>query len=379
MKKLFYCCLFLLIFLTAGNFILRYLHIREIKGKIDNIESKLADMDITLEINRVRFNGWFFWNISGEIQNFEIYTTISQSVLYFKVPKISVESKFIGFNTLSTAMFFTGTLDGYASLNDALAEKLKINTDYKIFLASPNKFLINFLTKDLWGINHQTEAEFQSKDLDCNIQEKSSNLKENVFDIKSIIIEAKILDKQFTHWEFSNAIKGLNIYLETFKSTQYLSDTISTDDAKKVSIELKLKKDMHKQDKLTVNEYQGNLDILNKVFNINVFGKNINAKNKSGHTSNKSDLNFKIKYLQKFIDYISNIFINIKKQEDPKYDPSKSIEIGKLFTKTILENSTQENDDTVTFNVKDVDKSTLFNGKDIDKIFSPVIEKAKEM
>ncbi len=379
MKKLFYCCLFLLVFLTAGNLILRYLHIREIKGKIDNIESKLADMDITLEINRVRFNGWFFWNISGEIQNFEIYTTISQSVLYFKVPKISVESKFIGFNTLSTAMFFTGTLDGYASLNDALAEKLKINTDYKIFLASPNKFLINFLTKDLWGINHQTEAEFQSEDLDCNIQEKSSNLKEKVFDIKSIIIEAKILDKQFTHWESSNAIKGLNIYLDTFKSTQYLSDTISTDDAKNVSIELKLKKDMHKQDKLTVNEYQGNLDILNKVFNINVFGKNINAKNKSGHTSNKSDLNFKIKHLQKFIDYLSNIFINIKKQEDPKYNPSKSIEIGKLFTKTILENSTQENDDTVTFNVKDVDKSTLFNGKDIDKIFSPVIEKAKEM
>jgi hypothetical protein len=375
MKKLFYSFLCLFLLLAISNFILRHLHIREIKNKIDNIASKLADMEITLEINDPIFHGWDFWNISGTTDNIEIYTTISQSVLYFKIPQIAINSKFTGFNTILTEILFSETLDGYASLNDALAEKLKINTDYKIFLASPTKFLVNSLTKDLWGINHQTEVEFQSEALSCSVQEKSSNDKDKLFEIQNIIIESKIFDQGFKKWEFSNAIKGLDIYLPT----KYLPETISIDDAKDISIKVDVKKDTTKEDKKTFNEYQGNLDIINKVFNINVSGKNINQQKKFGNTANKADLNFKIKHLQKLIDYMSNIFINVKKQENPNYDGSKSIEISNLLVKIILDNSTQERDDIVTFNIKDVEKSTLFNGKAIDEIFSPVIEKAKEM
>ena len=93
-------------------------------GKI-NIGQLVTDDDSTLrqhcssvenggnlrtEINQPTFDGWFFWNISGLTRNVEIYTTITQSVLYFKIPEIFIQSNVIGFDTLLTEVFFTEKL-----------------------------------------------------------------------------------------------------------------------------------------------------------------------------------------------------------------------------------------------------------------------------
>ena len=380
MKKLIYFILTLIVLLTVGNFVLRYLHIKEIKRAINTIESKLADSEITLEINQPTFDGWFFWNISGLTRNVEIYTTITQSVLYFKIPEIFIQSNFIGFDTLLTEVFFTENLDGYASINNHLAEKLNIKTDYKIFLETPKRFLINALKKDLWKANHETEIDFQSEDFNCNIQEKHSDLKEKVFDVKNIMIKAKIFDSNKKHWEYYGAFKDLNIYLSLENAKQYLPKTISINDASKnIFIETNISKSMQTKEKLNVSEYEGNIDIINRVFSFCVDGINIREKNKSGNEFNKANLNFTIKHFQNFMDYIVSIILSIKKQNNPNYETKEFFEIRDIFQNIILENSIHKDDDVITFNIKDVEELTLFNGQKIDQVFSKFINKAKSM
>jgi hypothetical protein len=102
------------------------------------------------------------------------------------------------------------------------------------------------------------------------------------------MIQAKIGDLNKKHWEYYGAFKDLNIYLGLENAKQYLPKTISINDASKnIFIETNISKSMQTKEKINVSEYEGNIDIINRVFSFCVDGINIHEKNKSGNEINE--------------------------------------------------------------------------------------------
>ena len=59
----------LIILLIATNFIIRYIHIKNIEDNIELISSKLSEDGLKFKYKNITYEGVFFWNLKGKIWN----------------------------------------------------------------------------------------------------------------------------------------------------------------------------------------------------------------------------------------------------------------------------------------------------------------------
>ncbi|RST71562.1 hypothetical protein [Candidatus Aquarickettsia rohweri] len=72
MKKVILSGLFIIIVIVS-NFVFRYLHVQNINDKLQLITVKLSEKGLKFTYDKLIYEGWFFWNISGKVLNPSFY------------------------------------------------------------------------------------------------------------------------------------------------------------------------------------------------------------------------------------------------------------------------------------------------------------------
>lgn len=375
MKKLLYGLLlaFAIVFM---NMAFEKAHENALNTSINRLKKNLAEIGITLEFSKQKFNSQYFWEIAGEIYDAEIYSTVADSVLYFKIPHITFFSKLNLDKTASGKVFLPQNLQGLLDINGTVAEKLKISKRYRLLVEAKNDVVADLLTKNiLEGLT--TSMDLVLHELKLNIIAKDSPDIEKVFDIEKLAVHNETFQNSSFH--LSSSLHNLNIYLGLDAVEKYLPATMSLDDASKnIDMHLNFFSEPEKYKKPPQINYKGEFQTLTKAFDFKITGDHLKKGRGGEKKLNKSNLNFSIRDFDMFMEYCTSIVHGMKKHAEESYNPAKVQEMSSLFKTAIKENSEHSQDDTVTFKIEDQDKATLFNGKPIEEVFAQFIQAAKE-
>ena len=368
MKKIFFLIAIAAIVFGA-NFFLREKHIKEVESTISSLEKELSDIGITLGISNYRSSGLFFWNVTLEVEG-EIYGTVSDSVLYFYIPSVIINTKIDFDRRVTINALFPNKINGHLDLNNEVASQLKVEPKYKLFIQTRDIPVAKIHKEGFYG-NSTFTLDLNEVSLEVEGQKPRETL------IAMDNLEVQSNDITSDQRQFKAKIHNLNIYLDPDKFGKYLPKSISFDSGSK-NIEWAL--DLLITDKINNDSseriYSGNMDCITKAFEIKVNGEDRAIKPQDDRKYHKSDLNFNIKNFDVFMDYSLSLMLNSKETEAER---KQVVEVNNLFRKSIKQYGRQSGDIT-SFRIKDTDeKKTLFEGIPIDEAFKEAIDKLKEI
>lgn len=359
MRKLVYIFLSIIVCLVT-NFGLRFHHIHKIESSIMNVKKILANTGITLEVMKPKFHGMFFWNIITQLENTEIYATVSDCVLYFNVPEIDVKSTFQNINNVQTIVILPKELNGYLDMNAEVAKQLEMQKKYKILFFTQNNMNVYIDTHNpLQNSIQNLHALLQNVVLKIQNDHHAHEL----FNLEKVNVTLKNANTNQNNLQIE--VDNLNIVSGVEKFVQYLPKSISADAASKnIFMNLTLTHDIIEK------MYSGNFNTHTKAFDFSVSGstKRVNI----GKQKNQSDLVFVISKFPIFIDYFKGLVLSVKKHENEKEIES----MVNLFAKSVLSCAKNDND-TVTFNVKDTESGPMFQGKPMEQVFEELLHRLR--
>lgn len=377
MKKILYLIVFLLILIGAANLTLRSIQIKAIKGAMDGISRSLASAGFSLDFKDPEFSGIFFWNISGEIKDSELFYSLFGSSLSFKIPKILIQNKLVGLETKKMTIVIPRDFEGRASFSTEVSKHFDISQDYRTIVDNEKDLKFCIETDGILSPEKAIAFSFQSNNLTFSLKEESEKYFKKIFDVK----ELKLLfnsEGQGSLLGCDFELQDLNFYLRNEKMLQRLPVSISIEDASRnISSKIKFLKKITKKDDLTTTEYDGSFNAYTKAFNLSIDGKNIKKENKKSKTTNEIDLTCQIGKFDTFFDYVVSVVKAFKKDNDRSYSEKDLIETSNLFKNIVLENS-QKQDDKVVFHIKDAERQTSFEGKPIEEVFAQILRKLND-
>jgi hypothetical protein len=354
--------------IVGGNFFLRLTHIKKLEGAIDSLQGKLSDIGITLNLEKYKTKGIFFWDVNLEIEG-EIYSTISDSVIYFYIDPIVINSLIDINQNVKIDATLPNKINGRIELNRAVAEKLKIEPKHKVF----------FETSDIPILHIARESTYSSNDISLNLNDFKVEIQGKGSKDKLVFVENLNFQKNNLSTGESKLVatmKNFNIYLDESKFNKYLPQHMSFDSGSKNidwSLDLLIKNsDVENIDRV----YSGKIKFIAEAFKLELDGEDTVIKNKNEREYHKSDFNFTIEKFDQFMDYSFGLILAIKDSDDER---EQIRDTYNLFRKTIKKYSRQSGDIT-SFSIKDTDdKRTLFQGIPIDEAFKETIDKLKEI
>ncbi len=375
MKKFWFVISFIALLLLA-NLILKQIHIKGINAIIIDTQKTMSDAGITMESIDRDYKGFFFWEIETILNDTEFYSTISDCILYFQVPVITMTSKIKVNNTVVGDINFPSNIKGMFDLNKDIAKEYNMSKQYQLFLSSKNDIKINFNVYEL-GSSAIKEIIAKVPMIKLEFVEEGDHEKNKMFDISELTVNAR--NDQELH--IISDVNNLNIYIGLDILSKYLPKSISVNDASKnILLQLDLTRINEKlEDKSLIKTYQGYFNTLTRAFDIRISGSNASTRAKTGEKTNISDLDFSIREFNIFMEYCTGIVMSMKRQSNPNYDIGKVQKTSNLFKDAVLKNAEFRDGNITIFRVQDKDKQTFFQGKPIQEVFSKFIEKAKEI
>lgn len=378
MKKFCFTVFIILLICVGLNFILRQIHIKAIETLISDSQKTMAEIDITLDYATIDHYGNFFWEIESKLNNSEIYTTISDCILYFKIPIITLKSQIKTNNTVIADITLPSEIKGILDMNESVANEYKMAKQYRLSLTTKDEIKIDSI---IHGIRKTTNKEIYTKIpvLKLGFVEENQSDMEKIFDTSEITVKSNFDMKNKLH--LLADVEDLNIYIGLEMLAQYLTRSISVHDASKnINLSLDFTRISEVlQDKSLQKTYSGHFNTLSRAFDVKISGSDINIKAKTGERKDISDLDFSIREFDIFMDYCTGIVMSMKRKAKQDYDISKVQETSDLFKDAVIKNSKPEKDRMINFRIKDKDSVTFFNDKPIEDVFDKFIKKAKEL
>jgi hypothetical protein len=366
-KKLIVIGLFISL-IVCGNFFLRLAHIKKIESTIDSLEEKLSNIGITLTMSNYKSKGIFFWDISLEMES-EIYTTISDSIIYFYIKSIAINSLIDINKNSAIEVILPNKVGGRLEFSDKFTKELNIEGKYKVFIETENIPTVNITGRNLYS---NDIISVNLNNLKIAIEE--GNGKSELVFIENLNMRKSKLSDNET--KLSTQSRNLNLYLDEAKFGKYLPEAISF---KSGTNNIDFNLDLLISENVANNvakAYDINLNFIAEAFKVAIDGQDLVIKNPNEREYHKSDFNLNIENFDRFIDYTVAMAL-ISKDSDEEREELK--DIYNLFRKIIKQYGRQSGD-IMSFRIKDTDdKKTLFEGILIDEVFKEPIDKLKKM